>query len=117
MHYKDGTHLFQLLNNNELIALEEERHSLRKDRSRRTDLLYLFHCLPGQEPCGSSAYKRKRCAVTPLNNGKSKPRIIIFINLLQAPRIPTSAVIGNAVHQHVRNIKNKKEIAIAFQKV
>ena len=117
MHYKDGTHLFQLLNNNELIALEEERHSLRKDRSRSTDLLHLFHCLPGQEPCGSSAYKRKRCAVTPLNNGKSKPRIIIFINLLQAPRIPTSAVIGNAVHQHVRNIKNKKEIAIAFQKV
>ena len=72
MHYKEGALLFQLLNNSEIIGLEEIHHSVRKGRSRRTDLLYSSHRLLGEEPCGSSAYKTKRCAVTLLKNHKSK---------------------------------------------
>ena len=82
LQYTEDTPLFCLLNNNELIVHDEERHSVGKAKSRRTDLLYLFHGLLGEESCGLSAYKRKRCALTPLNNDKSKPRMIIFINHL-----------------------------------
>ena len=52
MQNTEYTPLSQLLNNNELIVLDEQRHSVGKDWSRRTDLLYLSHCLLGEDPYG-----------------------------------------------------------------
>ena len=49
MHYTEGKPLFQLLSNSELIVLDEEHHSVRKDKSRRTNLLYLSPLSTGRE--------------------------------------------------------------------